>query len=81
MTEEKPFSVATLATRWGCSRVHIYWLIENNQLETFNLGPRTIRISALEVRRFEKCGYVGIEKAGTPMSKEENASLYVQPTV
>lgn len=64
MTALKPFSVAKLAERWGCSRVHIYWLIENKQITPFNIGPRSIRIAADEVERFEKCGYVGIETAG-----------------
>lgn len=78
---ERPFSVATLAERWGCSRVHIYTLIENDQLKAFKLGERALRISAEEVRRFEQCGYVGIEVPGTPMSGAENESLWVPKTV
>lgn len=77
MTAMKPFSVAKLAERWGCSRVHIYWLIENKQITPFNIGPRSLRIAADEVERFEKCGYVGIEMAGMPTSQGESASLYV----
>lgn len=40
------YTPATLAERWGCSRAHIYALIETVQLATFRLGRtgRGIRI-------------------------------------
>lgn len=48
-----PFSVKTLAERWGCSKQHIYDLIDEGKLRTFSLGDKLTRIAAEEVARWE----------------------------
>ena len=53
---DRPYSVATLAERWGCSRRHIYNLIERGELHIFRAGGTLRRISAAEVARWESAG-------------------------
>lgn len=47
-----PFSVRSLAARWGCSDGAVRNLIRNGTLSHFRIGD-LIRISAEEVARFE----------------------------
>jgi excisionase family DNA binding protein len=48
----RPYSVAQLADRWGCSDSMIRKLIKQGQLQAFNIGV-LMRISAAEVARYE----------------------------
>ncbi|MBL9070462.1 MAG: helix-turn-helix domain-containing protein [Sphingopyxis sp.] len=50
----RPYSIAQLADRWGCSDSMIRKLINQGQLQTFRIGA-LIRVSAAEVERYEKC--------------------------
>jgi excisionase family DNA binding protein len=50
----RPYSIAQLADRWGCSDSMIRKLINQGELQTFRIGA-LIRISAAEVERYEKC--------------------------
>lgn len=49
-----PFSVRTLAQRWGCSEGAIRKRIAEGSLHTFRIGV-LIRIAASEVMRIEQC--------------------------
>lgn len=52
----KPFSIATLATRWGVSKPTVHNMIEDGRIEnTFKVGTM-FRIPAWEVERIESCG-------------------------
>lgn len=46
------FRPAEIAARWGCSRAHVYHLIERGELKSFRAGT-LIRIPAGEVARIE----------------------------
>ncbi|RIV79789.1 DNA-binding protein [Pelagerythrobacter aerophilus] len=48
----RPYSVAQLAERWGCSEGLVYKLIRSGDLQCFRPGA-LIRISAAEVERYE----------------------------
>ena len=50
----RPYSIAQLAERWGCSDSMIRKLINQGRLQTFRIGA-LIRVSAAEVERYEKC--------------------------
>lgn len=51
------FTPATLAARWGCSRRHVYALIDAGKIEAFRLGARRgVRIRAEVVETWEKNG-------------------------
>ncbi len=51
---ERPFSVATLAERWGCSRRHISNMAKRGELTAFRIGKQ-MRFKPEEVGRVE-CG-------------------------
>lgn len=53
---DRPYTVAGLAERWGCSREHVYQLIRIGQLQVFRLGGKLLRVSASEVARWESAG-------------------------
>lgn len=53
----RPYSVAQLAERWGCSGNVVRKLINQGELQCFKIGA-LIRISAAEVERYEKCPVV-----------------------
>ena len=76
----RPYSVKTLAERWGCSGRHVYDMIKQGKITPFRIGVHHIRIRAEEVERYE-CGLSGTGESGLPTRSVENASLYVQPTV
>ncbi|OWQ95124.1 helix-turn-helix domain-containing protein [Sphingopyxis witflariensis] len=48
----RPYSVAQLADRWGCSGNVVRKLINQGELQCFRIGS-LIRIPAAEVQRFE----------------------------
>ncbi|PQM29633.1 hypothetical protein CVO77_00430 [Sphingopyxis lindanitolerans] len=50
----RPYSIAQLADRWGCSDSMIRKLVNQGELQTFRIGA-LIRVSAAEVERYEKC--------------------------
>lgn len=49
----RPFSVNSLAERWGCRPDTVYRMIRDGQLQAFRLGGKLIRIRWEEVERFE----------------------------
>ena len=49
----RPYSVAQLADRWGCSGNVVRKLINQGELQFFRIGT-LIRISAAEVQRYER---------------------------
>ena len=51
---DRPFSIATLAERWGCSRRHVSNLIRKGALQSFRVG-NLLRVRPEEVERYE-CG-------------------------
>ncbi|MGD9806456.1 MAG: excisionase family DNA-binding protein [Hyphomicrobiaceae bacterium] len=53
MNDARPYSVKTLAERWGCSVDTIYDLIAKGRLPAFRAGGRLLRISARAVERWE----------------------------
>lgn len=52
LPEGRPYSVETLAQRWGCGESTVRNLIKRGELATFRIGI-LIRISADEVGRYE----------------------------
>lgn len=53
---DKPYSVKTLAERWGCSVDTIYDLISRGDLPSFRAGGRLLRIAAGAVAEWESAG-------------------------
>ena len=53
---DKPYSVASLAERWCCSKRHIYNMISKGELQIFHAGGTLVRISAETVARWENGG-------------------------
>jgi len=51
---DRPYSVATLAERWGCSRRHVANLIRNGALQSFRVG-NLLRVRPEVVEQYE-CG-------------------------
>jgi excisionase family DNA binding protein len=53
-THPEPYvTTSDLADYWGVSRKQIYKQIDAGTLGAIRLGPRLLRISAVEARRFE----------------------------
>ncbi len=63
----RPYSVATLAERWGCSRRHVSNLIRKGALQSFRVGA-LLRVRPEEVERYE-CG------TGSPSINEGSSAL------
>ena len=64
----RPFSVATLAERWGCSDDVVRRLIAKGALQSFRVGA-LIRVSAAEVERYECSGSGSHDTGGSsPLS-------------
>lgn len=59
---DRPYSIATLAERWGCSRRQVTSLIRKGALQSFRVG-NLLRVRPEEVERYE-CG------TGSPSTKE-----------
>lgn len=72
----RPYSVKTLAARWGVSQSHIYHLIRKGKIATFRISEDTIRIPHHEVERIE-CGLSIIAENGAPILAEESESAFV----
>ncbi len=53
MSDGRPYSVKTLAERWGCSESHVRSMIAAGELKAFSIGGKLLRIAALEVERKE----------------------------
>lgn len=51
----RPYSVEKLAKRWNCGEALIRKLVTEGRLPSFRIGT-LIRISAVEVDRFEQTG-------------------------
>ena len=49
-----PYSVSTLAARWGCSKRHISNMVKRGELTGFRIGKQ-MRFTQGEVEAFE-CG-------------------------
>lgn len=49
---ERPYSVATLAERWGCSKRHISNMVRRGELTAFRIGKQ-MRFRPGEVERVE----------------------------
>lgn len=47
------YSVASLASHWGCHPDTVYALIRGGELRAFKLGGKLLRIRGDEVERFE----------------------------
>lgn len=62
----RPYSIAQLADRWGCSDSMIRKLIKNGELQCFRIGV-LMRIAAAEVERFEKA-VAPVEEPAVPRS-------------
>lgn len=62
---DRPYSVATLAERWECSRRHIMDMINAGDLRHFRLGAKLLRIPAGEVQRWENENGETIESGNT----------------
>jgi excisionase family DNA binding protein len=50
---DPPFSPATLAKRWGCTRQFVHKLIKGEQLAAFKVGDKLVRIPVAAVHRYE----------------------------
>ncbi len=50
--EPKPYSVRTLAERWGCSQGAVRQLIRSGEVASFTIG-KLVRIPNCEVERYE----------------------------
>lgn len=82
MMDQLPFTVRTLAQRWGCSEGAVRNRIAANELRTFRIGA-LIRIPASEVERIECPNTASNDSAAdTPSSgsmKPERAAATVLP--
>jgi excisionase family DNA binding protein len=64
----RPFTVATLADRWGCSEGAIRNRIRAGEVRSFKIGA-LVRIPAAEVERVECLNTLSsVSEAGTPSS-------------
>ena len=70
---DRPFSVATLAERWGCSKRHISNMVRRGELTAFRIGKQ-MRFKPEEVGRVE-CG------TGSPSIAEGSSALSITKTV
>jgi len=61
----RPYTPETLAERWGCSSAHIRAMIRRGELVHFRLG-KLLRISAVEVERYESRDSAGAGSKGGP---------------
>jgi excisionase family DNA binding protein len=55
-TRAIPFTLESLAERWGCSANYVRNLIVKGNLPAFKVGGRLFRISAAAVEKFETSG-------------------------
>lgn len=67
----RPYSVAQLADRWGCSGNVVRKLINQGELQCFKIGA-LIRVAAAEVERFEKMP-APVNRAATSLPSASSA--------
>ena len=60
----RPYSVQTLAERWGCSRRHVTNLIRRGELRAFRVGA-LLRITPEVVEAYE-CGIPMTQREASP---------------
>jgi len=72
---DRPYSVASLAERWDCSRRHIMDLIHGGDLPAFRLGSKMYRIRARDVEAWESGNgeTIGQETTGSATSRAKAA--------
>lgn len=63
---DRPYSIATLAERWGCSDDVVRRLVSQGHLQSFRVGA-LIRVSAAEVERYE-CKGSALQDTGASLS-------------
>ena len=77
----RPFSVQSLADRWGVKPPMLYGLIKGGELTSFKVGGKLLRISFDEVERWEN-GSNSIEElgasSGEKTGKQSDAHLVRQ---
>lgn len=61
----RPYTVESLAARWGVSAPTVYAMIKRGEIKAFRAGRTPLRIAAAEVERHE-CGSSSIADPGTP---------------
>ncbi len=67
---DRPYTVSTLAERWGCSPDAVYALIRKGELKAFRVGGKLLRIQASEVERWESAGAsIQSESTGSDTSR------------
>lgn len=72
---ERPFTVDTLAERWGCSTSHIRKMVTAGDLTAFGIGGKLLRIAAAEVARIESGNIWTDQNTGSPGTGESLQSL------
>lgn len=72
---DRPYSVASLAERWGCSERHIRDLIAVGDLPAFRLGAKHLRIAARDVQAWESGAgaTIDVETIGSASSRARAA--------
>ncbi len=70
---EPPYTVDSLAKRWGCSPGMIRKRIKSGEIRVFRLGA-LIRIPSAEVERFESLNTVTDVSAAEPPSSNTTAT-------
>lgn len=68
----RPFSVATLAERWGCSKRHISNMVRRGELTAFRIGKQ-MRFRPGEVERVECATALQNTKEGLSRSSTREA--------
>lgn len=63
---ERPYSIDTLAERWGCSPSHIRKMVAAGDLTAFGIGGKLVRIAAAEVARIESGNIWKNQNTGSP---------------
>jgi excisionase family DNA binding protein len=69
-----PFSVETLAARWGVSGKSIRHMIQRGEISAFRLGGKLLRIPASEVARVENGGIGQCQNSSSSASTESSSS-------
>jgi excisionase family DNA binding protein len=73
-THSEPYVTTTdLADYWGVSRKQIYKQLDAGTLVAIRLGPRLLRISTVEARRFEVIAKMSPPDYETPSDRRNVA--------
>ena len=56
MTHPTPYSVSTLAARWGCSKRHITNMVKRGELTGFRIGRQMSQVQILSLRPINSRG-------------------------